>query len=190
VTDEASHEESAVVDLSPVMDLELPDDPEAAIGLLSTELAEARQSAESYLDDLKRVAADFDNFRKRALRDRDEIVARADQRLITALLPVLDSFDAALAADAKTHAQERVLAGMRNTHQQLMEVLAGNGLETIDAVGQPFDPARHEAVSGGGDGHLIVVSEVRRGYAYKGRVIRPALVQVAAEDVSADGPRA
>ena len=190
MTDEASHEERAVVDLSPVMDLELPDDPEAAIGLLSTELAEARQSAESYLDDLKRVAADFDNFRKRALRDRDEMVARADQRLITALLPVLDSFDAALAADAKTHAQERVLAGMRNTHQQLMEVLAGNGLETIDAVGQPFDPTRHEAVSGGGDGHLIVVSEVRRGYAYKGRVIRPALVQVAAEDVSADGPRA
>jgi molecular chaperone GrpE (heat shock protein) len=65
--------------------VDLPEDPEQAIEMLTDELGEARRSAESYLDDLKRVAADFENFRKRAARDRDEIVARGAQRLVEAI---------------------------------------------------------------------------------------------------------
>lgn len=183
MTDE-THEETTTVELSPVRDLELPDDPDQAVEFLTEELTQARQSAESYLDDLRRVAADFENFRKRAARDRDEIVERASQRLVALLLPVLDSFDAALGADQES--QERVVAGMRNIHQQLMSVLRAEGLEPIEAVGKPFDPALHEAVSGGGDGHLVVTAEARRGYTLRGRVLRPALVEVAAEDMSGD----
>ena len=184
MTDEA-HEESTTVELSPVRELELPDDPDLAVEFLTEELTQARTSAESYLDDLRRVAADFENFRKRAARDRDEIVERASQRLVASLLPVLDSFDAALGSDQE-QGQERVVAGMRHIHQQLMAVLRNEGLEPIEAVGKPFDPALHEAVSGGGDGHLVVTAEARRGYTLKGRVLRPALVEVAAEDVSGD----
>lgn len=186
MTEDAPREDGTTVELSPATDVNLPEDPDEAVEFLTEELAEARQSAESYLDDLKRVAADFENFRKRAARDREETVERASQRLVAALLPVLDSFDAALSADDDTPAQERVLSGMRNIHQQLFDVLGLEGLEAIDAVGRPFDPSRHEAISGGGDGHLVVVAEVRRGYTFKGRVLRPALVEVAAEDVSGD----
>ena len=185
MTDEATVEEGTKGELSPLRDLDLPEDPDEAVGLLTEQLAQARQSAESYLDDLRRVAADFENFRKRAARDRDEVVERGSQRLVMSLLPVLDSFDAALAA-AEDGAGEPVLAGMRNIHQQLMAVLRAEGLEPIDAAGLPFDPERHEAVAGGGDGHLVVTAEARRGYTLKGRVLRPTLVEVAAEDVSED----
>jgi len=184
VTEDAPREEGATVDLSPI-EIDLPEDPDQAVEFLTEELTQARQSAESYLDDLRRVAADFENFRKRATRDRDEIVERASSRLVASLLPVLDSFDAALASD-QDRGPERVVAGMRNIYQQLVSVLRAEGLEPIEAVGQPFDPERHEAVAGGGDGHLVVTSEARRGYTLKGRVLRPALVEVAAEDVSGD----
>jgi molecular chaperone GrpE len=180
VTDEAPREEGGFV----AIDLDLPDDPDQAVEMLISELSDARSAAESHLDDLKRVAADFENYRKRANREREEMVSRASERVITDLLPVLDSLEAALAADAEGVAQERLLTGVRNTHQQLLDILASHGLEPVAAYGHPFDPHLHEAISGGGDGHLVVVAEVRRGYTFNGRVIRPALVQVAAEDLS------
>jgi len=185
VTDDAHADEGGTVELSPIRDLDLPEDPERAVEVLTDELAQARQSAESYLDDLRRVAADFENFRKRSARDRDEIVERAAQRVVASLLPVLDSFDAALGA-AETADGERIVAGMRSIHQQLMAVLRAEGLEPIEAAGKAFDPEHHEAVAGGGDGHLVVTAEARRGYTLRGRVLRPALVEVAAEDVSGE----
>jgi molecular chaperone GrpE len=183
-----------VTDESPIddggfatIDLDLPDDPDQAVEMLISELTDARTAAESHLDDLKRVAADFENYRKRAHREREEIVTRASERLVTDLLPVLDSLEAALAAEIDGGAQERLLAGVRNTHQQMLDILVSHGLEPITSQGLPFDPHLHEAISGGGDGHLVVVTEIRRGYSFNGRVVRPALVQVAAEDLSGGG---
>ena len=164
--------------------IELPDDPDEAIAYLSGEMRSARQEADSYLTDLQRVAADFENYRKRALRERDEIVMRSTQALVRELLPVLDSFDGALAAAA---GDERLLAGLRSTHQLLIDVLAREGLEPIAALGTPFDPAVHEAVSGGGTGHLVVTAEMRRGYLLGGRVLRPSLVAVAADNPGSGG---
>lgn len=180
MTDEATHPDG--VDIS--IDLDLPEDADQAVEVLIAELSDARNTAESHLDDLKRVAADFENYRKRANREREELVTRASERLVTDLLPVLDSLDGALAAEVEGVNQERVLAGVRNTQQQLMDILTAHGLESMAALGKPFDPNLHEAVSGGGDGHLVVVTEIRRGYSLNGRVIRPALVQVAAEDLT------
>lgn len=159
---------------------DLPSDPEEAIAFLLEALRGAQDEATSYLGDLQRVAADFENYRKRAQRERDEIVTRASQSLVHDLLPVLDSFDGALTA-AATPGDEAFLAGIRSTHQLLMDVLARQGLETIPAAGRPFDPSLHEAVSGGGTGHLVVTAEMRRGYALRGRVLRPSLVAVATE---------
>ncbi|MEK7252306.1 MAG: nucleotide exchange factor GrpE [Actinomycetota bacterium] len=159
---------------------DLPEDPEAAIAMLLEALGSAQHQATAYLEDLQRVAADFENYRKRAQRDRDEIVTRATQVLVRELLPVLDSFDGALSA--ATPGDERLLTGIRSTHQLLMDVLAREGVEVIPAVGMPFDPAMHEAASGGGTGHLVVTAEMRRGYTLRGRVLRPALVAVAADD--------
>jgi molecular chaperone GrpE len=161
--------------------LELPDDPEATRAILLRELAEARQDAGELLETLQRVAADFDNFRRRVQRDQAENVERASQRVVESLLPTLDSFDAALAYEPVTPSEEKLLDGMRSTHLQLLETLARVGFEPIPAAGEHFDPKVHEAVSGpggDGDGELVVSAELRRGYTLHGRVIRPSLVAV------------
>ncbi|MFQ5948567.1 MAG: nucleotide exchange factor GrpE [Acidimicrobiia bacterium] len=163
------------------LDIELPEDREQAIQLLLQDLAEARRAADAYLEDLQRLGAAFENFRKRTERDRTEVIERASQRIVEKIFPVLDTFDQAFTHQAQTPAEEQLLAGMRGTYHQLMDVLAKEGLEAIASEGESFDPAMHEAVSGPpqpGDGALVVVEEVRRGYKLKGRVVRPALVTV------------
>lgn len=158
--------------------LDLPEDFQAARRLLLTKLAEAREEASSYLDDLKRVAADFDNFRRRAMREQSETTQRAAERVVGDLLPALDSFDAAVAVEASTEAERKLLAGMLRTHDQLLGILANQGLEIVPTVGEPFDPEIHEAVvsPSEGEGRLMVSEELRRGYKLKDRLVRPALV--------------
>ncbi len=162
------------------MGIELPVDRAEAETLLLRELAEARQEAGESLDNLHRVAAEFDNYRRRVERDHADNIERASQRVIESLLPTLDAMDAALAFEAQTPAEEKILDGMRSTRTQLLETLARDGLKPIPALGEPFDPRVHEAVSGaqGGDGELFVKDELRRGYTMHGRVIRPSLVTV------------
>ncbi|MFV1999322.1 MAG: nucleotide exchange factor GrpE [Acidimicrobiia bacterium] len=162
-----------------MLGLTLPADPDEAQRLLLGELAEARQETGELLANLQRVAAEFDNYRKRVERDQTENVMRAGQRVIERLLPALDSFDAALATEAASEAETRTLEGMRSTYSQMIDALAGEGFEPIDAVGKPFDPALHEAVSvTPGDGEQVVDQELRKGYTMRGRVIRPSLVIV------------
>ncbi|MEN8234094.1 MAG: nucleotide exchange factor GrpE [Actinomycetota bacterium] len=160
--------------------LELPDDPDEAQALLLRELSEARQEAGEHLEMLQRVAADFDNFRRRVERDQAENVERASQRVIENLLPTLDAFDAAAAFEPQSPSEEKIREGMLSTRSQLLETLAREEFEPIPAAGEAFDPKVHEAVSGpsAGDGDLIVAVELRRGYVMRGRVIRPSLVTV------------
>jgi len=162
----------------------LPDNPQEAVSVLTDALAEARADAAGVTDDLQRIAAEFENFRKRSARERDEIVRRSSQRLVEALLPVLDSFDSASAHEASTPAEESMLEGMQSTYQQLLDVLIREGLEIVGTVGEPFDPNVHEAVMGGGSGHLVVTAEMRRGYTLGGRVIRPAMVGVSDDEAT------
>jgi molecular chaperone GrpE len=166
---------------------DLPDEPAAALEVVGQALAAAQQEASGYLDDLRRVAADFDNFRKRVARERDAMVARSNEALIAAILPVLDSLDAGLAATTNAGPESSIAEGLRSTRQQLLEVLAGEGLSPIETDGADFDPALHEAASGGGTGHLVVTAEIRRGYLLRDRVLRPSLVAVAAEPASDEG---
>jgi molecular chaperone GrpE len=162
--------------------IDLPEDHDEAIDALLEALATTRASADAYLDDLQRLAAEFENYRKRAGREREEIVERSTQRLVEEMLPILDSFDQAFAHEPQTPGEEQVLAGVRGTFHQLVDVLGREGLEMVPGAGSPFDPNYHEAVGGGGDGELVVARELRRGYSLKGRVVRPALVIVAAEE--------
>ena len=106
---------------------------------------------------------------------------RASQRLVEAILPALDSFDAALAYAPQTEAEHKLIDGMQSTHGQLLEILGREGFVRDPAEGALFDPAVDEAVSGppaDGDGDLVVASELRRGYTMQGRLIRPSLVTV------------
>ena len=157
----------------------LPDDREESEALLIRELGDARLEADELLGNLQRVTAEFDNYRKRTERDRVDTVLRAGQRVIESLLPTLDSLDAAIAIEPASETEIKMVDGMRSTHAQLLEALKLDGFAPIEAVGTPFDPALHEAVSViPGEGDQIVDQEVRKGYVMGGRVIRPSLVVV------------
>lgn len=179
---EVVDEENLTGDALATLDIDLPEDPDAAIAVLTDALQTAHGTSAAYLDDLRRLAADYENFRKRAVRERSEIIDRSSQRLVEALLPVLDSFDGAFAHDPQSPAEENLVAGVRGTYHQMMDILGKEGLAAISAQNELFDPEVHEAVSGGGDGELVVIAELRRGYTLKGRVIRPTLVAVGPRD--------
>lgn len=162
--------------------VELPDDSEEAVGKLLSLVAEARDEASSYLDDLKRVAADFDNFRKRTMREQAQTLDRAAQRVIEKLLPALDSFDAALSIEVESDAGKQLMAGMEKTREQVLAALGEEGLQVVPTVGEKFDPEVHEPVGApGGNGQLMVSQELRRGYVLNGKLIRAALVTLELE---------
>jgi len=149
---------------------------------IAADLARARAEAESYLDDLRRLQADFDNYRKRTLREQTARTASASQALVARLLPVLDNFELAVSAAEQSRDFDRMLKGVEMVLGALREVLEGEGLVKIEAEGKPFDPERHEAViaveqEGGEPG--MVVDIVRAGYELGGKVLRPAMVKVA-----------
>lgn len=161
--------------------LELPEDKHEAIDLLLREVASARDEASTYLDDLKRVAADFDNYRKRTTRDSSEMFDRATEKVVRSLMPVLDTFDAAVDAEPKTDTEKQLFSGMLNTREQLLNALKDQGLEVISTIDEAFDPEVHEPVGAPDrDGDLVVTEELRRGYRLNGKVLRAALVVVEA----------
>jgi molecular chaperone GrpE len=163
--------------------IELPEDRGQAIAVLLSHVEEARGEATSYLDDLKRVAADFDNYRKRTTREQAMVLDRAAERVVRELLPVLDSFDAALATEPATDGERQLLSGMINTREQLLRALQQEGLEVVASIGEPFDPEIHEPVGApDGTGDLVVTQELRRGYRLKDRVLRPAMVMLEARE--------
>jgi molecular chaperone GrpE len=149
---------------------------------IAADLARARAEAESYLDDLRRLQADFDNYRKRTLREQTARTASASQALVARLLPVLDNFELAVSAAEQSRDFDRMLKGVEMVLGALREVLEGEGLVKIEAEGKPFDPERHEAVIAveqEGSEPGMVVDIVRAGYELGGKVLRPAMVKVA-----------
>jgi molecular chaperone GrpE len=145
-----------------------------------SELAAAQAERDEYLADLQRLAADFDNYRKRAVRDQHAFAVRAAERLVTKLLPVLDDLERALAA-AADHEEAKVIEGVEMTKSALAAALASEGLEEIDAAGA-FDPHVHEALlaqPGEGLEPGSIIQVVQRGYRLGDAVLRPARVIVA-----------
>ena len=153
---------------------------EQAAPSVEDRLAEAEAKAEEHLDDLKRLAAEFENYRKRTARDQASLVARAAERLVKELLPVLDDLERALVA-ADEHEEAKLEDGVRLVHRSLADALRREGLEEIPAEGA-FDPHVHEALlsqpSEAVEGTVIEV--LQKGYRLGDRVLRPARVVVAA----------
>jgi molecular chaperone GrpE len=145
------------------------------------DLAQLSGERNELVDTLRRVQADFENYRKRVLREQTSLVERATERLVEDLLPVLDSFDGALGslAGSDSPEAEKVRDGVVGIRTQFVSVLEKAGLERIDADGAPFDPNEHEAVlQDQGTGEPHVAETMRTGYRLKGRVLRPAMVRV------------
>jgi len=157
---------------------------EAAVESDLSQLEQLEGERAELVDTLRRVQADFENYRKRMLREQTALVERATERLVEDLLPVLDSFDGALGSLAApdTPEGEKVRDGVVGIRTQLVSVLEKAGLERIDAQGAVFDPNEHEAVlQDEGDGDPRVAEILRTGYRLKGRVLRPAMVRVTHE---------
>ena len=156
---------------------------------LEEQVAALEAERDEHLNDLKRVAAEFENYRKRVARDQESLVARAHERLVKELLPVLDDLERALAA-AEEHEEAKLEEGVRLVHRELAAALQREGLAEIDTDGQ-FDPHVHEALlsqpSDAEEGSVIEV--VQKGYTLGDRVLRPARVVVAAPKQEADGVR-
>lgn len=134
------------------------------------DVAKVAQERDDYLDALKRLQADFENYKKRVLKQQTEHLDRAAGVVIEKLLPVLDTFDLAL-----QHGGE----GLEQVQGQLVAALEKEGLERIDPLGKPFDPNESEAVAHEpGDGDPVVSEVMRTGYRFKGKLLRPAMVKV------------
>jgi len=143
-------------------------------------LNEARAQAASYLEDLQRLKAEFENYRKRMVKEQTAMIERASAAVVERLLPILDNFELALMAADRTKDYESMVRGVEMVYGELLEVLKREGLERIESLHRPFDPELHEAVmhaEGEGD-EIVVLDEMRPGYKLGGRVIRPAMVKV------------
>jgi molecular chaperone GrpE len=158
-------------------------DPEAQGSADLEALRAEAEKGRQYYDQLLRATADFDNYRKRAVRERQDAVKFANETLLERLIPVLDNFDSALAATNASGASNQSLqTGINMILQQLKNALTEAGLEEIDASNKPFDPNWHEALSQQPsaevpEGHVL--QQLRKGYKLKERLLRPAGVVVA-----------
>jgi molecular chaperone GrpE len=133
---------------------------------------------------LLRLQADFENFKKRVERERDDYYRFATSALTAKLLPVIDNLERALATEPRSEGERALQHGVALIHRQFMEELRREGLQAMDVVGEPFDPLHHEAVATEPSTEFppnTVVEEIQRGYFFRDRVLRPAAVRVAVE---------
>jgi molecular chaperone GrpE len=150
---------------------------------LEADLAEAQRELAETRDKYLRLAADFENTRRRAIKDREEASLYGHQNLVKELLPSVDNLERAIehAKQGGEANQEGLLEGVELVLREVISALARHGVVAIEAEGQPFDPAQHEAMAQVEDGSVppnTVVQVYQRGYALRGRLLRPARVVV------------
>lgn len=149
---------------------------------LKKDLEAKKAEAADYLDHLKRIKAEFENYKKRLLKEQTQFLELAAQDLVSKLLPIMDNFELALLAAEDSEDFDKLIRGIEMVYGELKEVFHKEGLNVIEALGKEFDPQVHEAVMQvHSDEHAdnTVVDVLRQGYTFKGRVIRPAMVKVA-----------
>lgn len=155
--------------------------PEDAGEESSAALSEAEAKAEAYLQDLQRLKAEFDNFRRRTAKEQGELRQYVAGEIVGRLLGVLDNFQLAVDSAEGSRDFDSMFKGVQMVYRDLQSALEDIGLEPVSARGQLFDPNMHEAVEeseGDGSGVVAVEETLRDGYMFKGAVLRPALVKV------------
>ncbi len=173
-TAEASESDAAEADAA--AEAEAPDEDAAA---LKAQVESLKAALEEKDNRVKRLQADFENFRRRTSKEREELANVVTQDLLKSMLPILDNFDRAMAAEQKDN--ESFQKGVEMIYTQLNETLKNAGLELIDTAGQKFDPNFHQAVMRVANPDLeddTLAQALQKGDIVKGRVIRPSMVQV------------
>lgn len=152
------------------------------ISFEQTEHTDARDAQiEDLTQQLLRVRADFDNFRRRTRQEQDDLSRFATKKLLADLLPVVDNFDRAMLSDSPTDEDSQWKTGILMVQRQLSQVLGNYGVAAMEVEGEPFDPTRHEAVMQeqvDGQPSGIVLQELQKGYMLHDKVLRPAMVKV------------
>ena len=157
---------------------EVPVDEKAVLQEQVEKLTSALHESES---SLKRLRADFENFRRRTAKEKEELAGVITQEILRDMLPLLDNFERAMASDDKE--SENFRKGVEMIFTQFQEVLKKNGLEPIETTGVKFDPNFHQAVMRVQNPEMedeTIAAELQKGYIVKGRVIRPSMVQAVA----------
>jgi molecular chaperone GrpE len=158
-----------------------PEAPSAAATAPEENSLEALQADVNRFRDLAmRTQADFENYRKRSIREKEEAIKYANASLLERLVPLIDNFELGLQA-ARTEGSQGVLVGFEMVAKQFQEFLTACGVEAIDAEGQPFDPNLHEAMGSEASDTVeegIVIRQLRKGYKLRDRLLRPATVFV------------
>jgi molecular chaperone GrpE len=164
---------------APAADLQ---DAEAPTQAVADDLAAVTKERDDYLDHLRRLKAEWDNYRRRVQRDNEELRLRAAETVVESLLPVMDNLSRALEAGDR-HEEGQLLAGLNLVADQLRGTLAGHGLEAIEVEpGTTFDPEYHEAIVAQPSDEYdegTVTQVLERGYLLHGKLLRPAKVIVA-----------
>jgi len=154
---------------------------EEEMGKLQELLGELEQKCAFAEDQHLRVVAELQNYKRRVHQEKEQIARFALEGLVTELIPTLDNFERAMEVTVDSAGAECLMAGVKMIHDQLQTVLAGHGVERIEALGADFDPHLHEAVEKEESTALppnVVVRELAKGYALNGRLLRPARVRV------------
>ncbi len=154
------------------------DEVERLRGELESKTDEVQKVNDKYL----RVAAEFENYKRRAQRDQNDTVRFANQKLVQDLLPTLDSLERAIQCGQEPSGSDGLLQGVELTLKQLLDTLTKMGVNQISSVGEPFDPSKHQAVGQVESGTVppnSVVDELQKGYFLHDRILRPAMVLVA-----------
>jgi molecular chaperone GrpE len=177
-------EQPEMVESSPAAEPLVPVEPAALTPEQLEELKQRAAKADENWERLVRTTADFDNYKKRAVREKQDAIKFANESLLEKLIPVLDTFDMALASTQSNDAKavQGLQAGIAMVHQQLRSTLKDAGLEEVEALGKVFDPNLHEAVAQKETGDAPegqVVQQMRKGYKLRERLLRPATVVVA-----------
>jgi molecular chaperone GrpE len=148
---------------------------------LEEQLLQEQEKAQEYLRQLKYLQADFENYRKRTDREANELTVRCNEKLVAELLCFVDDLERAIDSGKETSDASALLKGIEMIHKNLTRMLEKEGLERIDAVGKVFDPKFHDIVCKiprRDCEECLVLEEVRRGFVFKGRVLRPCMVNV------------
>jgi molecular chaperone GrpE len=164
-----------------IVEPEIIVDEESSIDEVRAKLEEAEKKAEENYQKYLRAQADFDNFRRRARKEKEDQASYASLPVIEQFLPALDNFERALASSKETRDAESLAKGVEMVLRQMEQVLTTEGLEVISTVGEAFDPTVHQAVMQVESEEFeagTVVEELQKGYKLKDRVIRPAMVKV------------
>ncbi len=154
--------------------------PQETVEQLRRELQEKDEQLKAYIDRLKHLQADFENYQKRVARQQEEFAHLVENQLLLKILPIYDSFELAFRAFRKNNDKESFIEGMERIFAQFHEFLKAQDVHPIEALGRPFDPALHEALLSveADEKPNLVLEEFERGYLRAGRLLRPSRVKV------------